>query len=153
MGNLSIVVDTRRGGIAGARQGFPQITGSPILLGGNASANVVPRDPVVDAKIQELSAPVVAYNTLVVGSTSVLLSNAAARIAESNMADLICEAMLDHIRTQSDFEAKEGTIDVCIINGGGVRTSIPIVSACDCYCVCGQAAGQSCSRDKERGVA
>ena len=73
-------------------------TGSPVLLGGNASANAVADNSTLASLIASLRAPIDALNALVVGSLATPLIGAAdktvGRNQETTAGDLVCDALL-----------------------------------------------------------
>lgn len=87
--------------------------GAPIFI--NAS---IPEDPTIAAAVAEFKVPVDALANTVVGSTEVLLDGARANVRsrETNLGNLICDAMLWKTRTAGS--------QICIQNGGGIRASI-----------------------------
>jgi 5'-nucleotidase / UDP-sugar diphosphatase len=79
----------------------------------------IPEDPALAAKVQEFAAPIAALKETVVGSAAVDLNGERDRVrkGETNLGDLVADAMLE----------KTGPTgaQVAIMNGGGIRTSIP----------------------------
>ncbi|EWY37451.1 hypothetical protein N825_17730 [Skermanella stibiiresistens SB22] len=88
--------------------------GRPIALSSD-----VPRDPAVQEKITQLSAPLAQLRRQPVGQATVELvgTSDACRFDECNLGNLIADAMLWATRDQ-------GT-RIAIQNGGGIRTGIP----------------------------
>ena len=87
--------------------------GAPILI--NSS---VPEDPAIAADVAVWYEPISQLANTVVAATDVNLdgTRAIVRTQETNLADLICDAMLWKT-------AAVGT-QICITNGGGIRASI-----------------------------
>lgn len=103
-------------------------SGQPVLLGGANSTNVVMDDPVVVGMLDALSGPIAAANAEVIGETLVNLDGDRAQVrnGESNLGDLQCEAMLQFVATSTGlFDQNPDMPAVCLVNGGGIRASIP----------------------------
>ncbi|KAI4793098.1 hypothetical protein KUCAC02_032932 [Chaenocephalus aceratus] len=95
-------------------------TGNPILLDGS-----VTQDPEFLADVQEWKKSLANFSSQVVGQTQVFLNGSAeeCRFRECNLGNLICDAMIDNnIRFSDGLQWNH--VSACIINGGGVRTSI-----------------------------
>ncbi|KAK5903061.1 hypothetical protein CgunFtcFv8_006873 [Champsocephalus gunnari] len=95
-------------------------TGNPILLDGS-----VTQDPEFLADVQEWKKSLANFSNQVVGQTQVFLNGSAqeCRFRECNLGNLICDAMIDNnIRFSDGLQWNH--VSACIINGGGVRTSI-----------------------------
>jgi 5'-nucleotidase/UDP-sugar diphosphatase len=87
-------------------------SGNPILL----DRHVV-KDPKIQARVMELAEPLEELNTQVIGSTMVDLNATKCRFAECTMGDLITDAML--------WKTHNGGTQIAIVQGGGIRASIP----------------------------
>ncbi len=76
-------------------------------------------DPTIAADVATFAEPIEDLKNTIVGQTAVDLdgTRAVVRGAESNLGNLICDAMLAET-------AGEGT-QICVQNGGGIRASIP----------------------------
>lgn len=95
-------------------------TGNPILLDSS-----VPQDPEVLADVEEWKKNLANYSAQEVGKTLVFLNGTMeeCRFRECNLGNLICDAMLDNnVRFSDGVEWNH--VSACILNGGGVRTSI-----------------------------
>ena len=105
LGELDVVFDDD-GNVVSA-------TGEPHLL----DASVVP-DPAMEARIAELSSPLLEIRNRVVGSTTAPLDGArnACRFGECIMGNLIADAILDRLSQQG--------VEIVITNGGGLRAAI-----------------------------
>ncbi|KAJ6500851.1 Metallo-dependent phosphatase-like protein [Mycena sanguinolenta] len=90
------------------------LSGGPIHL-----TNETAQDADLEAQIKAWRVPFDAFGNEVIGNTTVLLNNNGCKLGECNFGDLICDAMLDYRAAQS---APAG----CILNGGGIRVSIPV---------------------------
>lgn len=88
--------------------------GAPILL----DASVAP-DPKIAEEVAKMDAPLQELRNKVIGQASVDLNNKdnECRFGECNIGDLITDAMLAS-------QKKEG-VQVALLNGGGIRASIP----------------------------
>ncbi|XP_004580475.2 5'-nucleotidase [Ochotona princeps] len=94
--------------------------GNPILL--NSS---IPEDPSIKAQINSWRIKLDNYSTQELGKTIVYLngSDKACRFAECNMGNLICDAMINNNLRHPD-EMFWNHVSMCILNGGGIRSSI-----------------------------
>ncbi|XP_045916256.1 5'-nucleotidase [Micropterus dolomieu] len=95
-------------------------SGNPILLDSS-----VPQDPEILADVEEWKKNLANYSAQEVGKTLVFLNGTTqeCRFRECNLGSLICDAMIDHnIKFSADGQWNH--ISACILNGGGVRTSI-----------------------------
>lgn len=88
--------------------------GDPILI--DAS---IPEDPAIAADVAVYAAPIQALQNTVIGATNVFLdgNRPIVRTEETNLGNLICDAML--------WKTEGVGSQICITNGGGIRTSIP----------------------------
>jgi 5'-nucleotidase/UDP-sugar diphosphatase len=88
-------------------------TGEPVLLDSS-----VPEDPHVKAVVDEMNTEVEPLTHMVVGNTTVELSGdeGVTRHYESNLGDLICDAML--------WDTRHSGIRITLFNGGGIRSGI-----------------------------
>ncbi|XP_017295470.1 5'-nucleotidase [Kryptolebias marmoratus] len=95
-------------------------SGNPILLDSS-----ILEDPVVLADVNEWKKNLTSFSAQVVGKTLVFLngSHTACRSDECNLGNLICDAMLDNFIRSSDGE-QWNHVSACIMNGGGIRSSI-----------------------------
>lgn len=95
-------------------------TGNPILL----DSSIV-QDPGVLADVEEWKKNLANFSAKVVGSTLVFLNGTTGecRFRECNLGNLICDAMIDNNIKFSDG-VQWNHVTACILNGGGVRTSI-----------------------------
>ncbi|KAI3364632.1 hypothetical protein L3Q82_011417 [Scortum barcoo] len=94
--------------------------GNPILLDSS-----IPQDKEVLADVEEWKKNLANYSAQVVGKTLVFLNGTTeeCRFRECNLGNLICDAMVDNnIRFADDIQWNH--ISACILNGGGVRTSV-----------------------------
>uniref|UniRef100_A0A3Q0QTQ6 5'-nucleotidase n=1 Tax=Amphilophus citrinellus TaxID=61819 RepID=A0A3Q0QTQ6_AMPCI len=94
--------------------------GNPILLDSS-----ITQDPEVLADVEEWKKNLANYSAQVVGQTLVFLNGSTqdCRFQECNLGNLICDAMLNnYIRFPDDVQWNH--VSACIINGGGIRTSI-----------------------------
>jgi 5'-nucleotidase len=91
-----------------------EYSGNPILL----DSSVAP-DPDIQARVDELAAPLDELMTQVVGTAAVDLNGdrADCRFGECTMGNLITDAML--------WETESEGTQIAIQNGGGIRASIP----------------------------
>ncbi|MFQ5595289.1 MAG: bifunctional metallophosphatase/5'-nucleotidase [Anaerolineae bacterium] len=89
-------------------------TGEPIFIDEG-----IAEDPAIAADVATFAEPIEDLRNTVVGQTAVNLegTRALVRSQETNLGDLICDAMLSET-------AAEDT-EICIQNGGGIRDSIP----------------------------
>ncbi|CAN9507348.1 unnamed protein product [Ophioblennius macclurei] len=95
-------------------------TGNPILLDSS-----VPQAADVLADVEEWKKNLANFSAQVVGSTLVFLNGTTeeCRFRECNLGNLICDAMIDNNIKFSDG-LQWNHVSACILNGGGVRTSI-----------------------------
>ncbi|KAM6906192.1 5'-nucleotidase [Lycodopsis pacificus] len=95
-------------------------TGNPVLLDSS-----VPQDREVLADVEEWKKNLANYSAQVLGNTLVFLNGSAeeCRFRECNLGNLICDAMIDSSIGDSDG-LHWNHVSACILNGGGVRTSI-----------------------------
>ncbi len=89
--------------------------GAPILI--DAS---IPEDAAIAADVAIFYEPVAQLASSVIGSSDVVLDggNPAARIGETNLGNLICDAML--------WKTAQVGSQICITNGGGIRASLAV---------------------------
>lgn len=89
--------------------------GAPILID-----STVPEDPAIAADVAVWYEPIAQLANTVVAATTVDLdgTRAIVRTQETNLADLICDAML--------WKTAAVGSQICITNGGGIRASIAI---------------------------
>lgn len=87
--------------------------GAPILM--DAS---IADDPAIAADVATFYAPVEQLATTVIGTSEVALDggNPASRVGETNLSNLICDAML--------WKTQGAGAQICITNGGGIRASL-----------------------------
>eukprot|EP00195_Chlamydomonas_chlamydogama_P011081 CAMPEP_0202890906 /NCGR_PEP_ID=MMETSP1392-20130828/1158_1 /ASSEMBLY_ACC=CAM_ASM_000868 /TAXON_ID=225041 /ORGANISM="Chlamydomonas chlamydogama, Strain SAG 11-48b" /LENGTH=613 /DNA_ID=CAMNT_0049574557 /DNA_START=90 /DNA_END=1931 /DNA_ORIENTATION=- len=100
------------------------IRGMPVLLGGANSSNPVPFDPVVERLITQWSPSVDIYQKTILGSTKVTLDVANVRRAETRAGNVACDAQLWYIKTETAIEQQFGPVNICLLNGGGVRAPV-----------------------------
>lgn len=112
LGYLKVTFDDR-GNVVESR-------GNPILL--NSS---IPQDPDILAEVEQWKKNLANYSAQVVGETLVFLNGSAeeCRFRECNLGNLICDAMVDNNVGYSEGE-QWNHVSACILNGGGIRTSI-----------------------------
>ena len=99
-----------------------------VLMGGASSTNNVEFDPTVESQLAELRTPLNALNTAVVGSSAVVLDGERINVRnkETNLGDMITDAMVWHIKTRTSILSKYSTLPyMAHMNGGGIRASIP----------------------------
>ncbi|XP_071831452.1 snake venom 5'-nucleotidase-like isoform X2 [Apostichopus japonicus] len=98
-----------------------EFSGNPILLDAD-----IEQDPDTLAEINEFAVPVNEFTQTTVGETYVLLQGdkITCRSKECNMGNMVTDAMLEDLVM---FQSEESWSDVAIsiINGGGIRTSVP----------------------------
>lgn len=102
---------------------------NPILLGGVNSTNNVVDDPTTAQQVASLKGPLDALNTGVVGKTNVVLNGERVdvRNKETNLADLITDSMIWYIKNSTSIlQTYPNSPVVALLNGGGVRASIPV---------------------------
>jgi 5'-nucleotidase / UDP-sugar diphosphatase len=88
--------------------------GAPILI--DAS---IPEDPAIAADVALFYQPVQQLANTVIGATEVALDGPpATRTRESNLGNLICDAML--------WKTQGAGAQICITNGGGIRASLTV---------------------------
>jgi 5'-nucleotidase/UDP-sugar diphosphatase len=87
-------------------------SGNPIVL----DRSVV-KDQEIRARVMELAEPLEELNAHVIGSTIVDLNATNCRFAECTMGNLITDAML--------WKTQNGGTQIAIVQGGGIRASIP----------------------------
>jgi 5'-nucleotidase/UDP-sugar diphosphatase len=87
-------------------------SGNPIVL----DRSVV-KDQEIQARVMELAEPLEELNAHVIGSTIVDLNATNCRFAECTMGNLITDAML--------WKTQNGGTQIAIVQGGGIRASIP----------------------------
>lgn len=87
--------------------------GNPIRID-----NTIAEDPAIAADVDVFYAPVAGLAATVIGSSEVVLDggNPASRVAEANMGNLICDAML--------WKTRGTGAQICVTNGGGIRTTL-----------------------------
>ncbi|XP_034018330.1 5'-nucleotidase [Thalassophryne amazonica] len=112
LGNLKVTFDDA-GNVVNA-------TGNPILLDSS-----VPQDPDVLADVEEWKKNLANYSSQVVGKTLVFLNGTfeECRFRECNLANLICDAMVDNNIRYLDRH-QWNHVGACIFNGGGIRAPI-----------------------------
>ncbi|KAM5164777.1 5'-nucleotidase [Mantella aurantiaca] len=95
-------------------------SGNPILL--NSS---IPEDPVVLAEVNKWKEQLLNYSAQEIGKTLVFLNGSSleCRFRECNMGNLICDAMISNNIRHPD-EMNWNHVSLCIMNGGGIRSSI-----------------------------
>lgn len=101
--------------------------GAVRLLGGANSTDEVPEDAAVSQNLDAMRGPLEAMDEEGVGAAAVLLNGARAdvRSKETNLADLICDAMFRYIDASTGLLAAAPDAPViCLLNGGGIRASI-----------------------------
>ncbi len=105
LGRLDVTFDA-----AGVVQSY---NGAPILI--DAS---IPEDPAIAADVALYYEPVAQLAATVIGQTELLLdgNRPVVRSRESNMGNLICDAML--------WKTQGAGSQICITNGGGIRAPI-----------------------------
>ncbi|KAM9496774.1 5'-nucleotidase isoform 1-T1 [Clarias gariepinus] len=94
--------------------------GNPILL--NSS---VTEDPSIKADVDTWKVKLANYSAQFVGNTLVYLNGTfeECRFRECNLGNLICDAMVHHYIKYPD-ELQWNHVSSCILNGGGIRSSI-----------------------------
>eukprot|EP00897_Mesotaenium_endlicherianum_P009292 jgi/Mesen1/8391/ME000468S07823 len=102
------------------------IAGAPILLGGKNSSNPVAGKQEVKDLVSVFSAPLDVYKATVIGSSAVRLDGerTITRTKESNLGDLITDALLWEVGRNPLLEKQYGAIKIAVTNGGGIRTPI-----------------------------
>ncbi|XP_014909960.1 5'-nucleotidase [Poecilia latipinna] len=95
-------------------------TGNPILLDSS-----IQQDMAVLAEVEAWKQNLTSFTGRVVGKTLVFLnaSQSACRFQECNLGNLICDAMVDNYTRSFDGE-QWSHVSACIMNGGGIRSSI-----------------------------
>uniref|UniRef100_A0A3B5Q3N2 5'-nucleotidase n=1 Tax=Xiphophorus maculatus TaxID=8083 RepID=A0A3B5Q3N2_XIPMA len=95
-------------------------TGNPILLD-----NSIKQDAAVLAEVEAWKQNLTSFTAQVVGKTLVFLnaSQSACRFHECNLGNLICDAMVDNYTRSFDGQ-RWSNVSACIMNGGGIRSSI-----------------------------
>lgn len=88
--------------------------GAPILIDSS-----IPDDPAIAADVVIWKEPILALQNTVIGASDVFLNGNRpdVRIQETNLGNLICDALL--------WKTQGTGSQICITNGGGIRTSIP----------------------------
>ncbi|XP_073482993.1 5'-nucleotidase [Aquarana catesbeiana] len=94
--------------------------GNPILL--NSS---IPEDPALLAEVNKWKEQLLEYSAQEIGKTIVYLNGSSleCRFRECNMGNLICDAMISNNIRNPD-EMNWNHVSLCIMNGGGIRSSI-----------------------------
>ncbi len=89
-------------------------TGGPIFIDESFA-----EDPTIAADVATFAEPIEELKNTVIGETAVNLegTRALVRSQETNLANLICDAML--------WETAAENTEICVQNGGGIRASIP----------------------------
>ena len=89
-------------------------TGEPIFIDEGFA-----EDPTIAADVATFAEPIAELMNTVVGQAAVHLegTRALVRSQETNLSNLICDAML--------WETSAENTQICIMNGGGIRASIP----------------------------
>ncbi|PSC75913.1 5 -nucleotidase isoform B [Micractinium conductrix] len=111
-----------------ASKGLVGFSGQPILLGGVNSTNPVEENADVLAALDALRGPLDEYSNESVGSATINLDGERVQVrnGETNLADLMCEAMLQYTKANTGLlQANPDLPPVCLINGGVIRASIP----------------------------
>ncbi|XP_041661642.1 5'-nucleotidase [Cheilinus undulatus] len=95
-------------------------TGNPILLDSS-----IQQDPEFLMDVKEWKKNLANYSSQEVGKTLVFLNGTTeeCRFRECNLGNLICDAMLDN-NIRSPDSVQWNHVSACILNGGGIRTSI-----------------------------
>ncbi|KAM3850580.1 5'-nucleotidase-like [Diretmus argenteus] len=95
-------------------------TGNPILLDSS-----VPQDPGIHAEVEEWKKKLANFSAQYVGKTLVYLNGTfeECRFRECNLGNLICDAMVHNNIRHAD-ELQWNHVSSCLINGGGIRSSI-----------------------------
>ncbi|MBO4359447.1 MAG: 5'-nucleotidase C-terminal domain-containing protein [Eubacteriaceae bacterium] len=91
-----------------------------------------PKDDTVAALAKDLMSQIDASYSEVFASTEVFLdgTRGANRTGETGLADLVADAMLWSVVSQSELELPEENY-VAVINGGGIRANLPSTSSAD----------------------
>lgn len=107
LGNIHLVFDSAGNVISSS--------GQPFVV----DKEQVAADPTFEAKLNDFKAPVEALNNKVIGKTAVLLDGERANVRskETNLGNMICDAMLDRVSTATGAT-------IAIQNGGGIRATI-----------------------------
>lgn len=107
--------------------GVVSSTGNLIVLGGVNSTNNVKDDDALAGRIQELKVPLQQYLDEEIGSTTVVLDGerVVVRNEESNLGDLITDAMVWFAETRTGIISSSDLPFVAHMNGGGIRQTIP----------------------------
>lgn len=102
-----IRVDFDANGVAACWEGQPR----PV-------DGIITPDPAFQAKLDEFAAPLEEMKQEVVGTTSIALDGERTnvRAKETNLSNLICDALLQRTRTDG--------VQIALTNGGGIRASI-----------------------------
>ncbi|CAD7702442.1 unnamed protein product, partial [Ostreobium quekettii] len=102
-------------------------TGYPIILGDDpALPAYVPDDEEMLGLIRVYAAEVDKYRNLVVGEAAEFLNGQRedVRSEETNLGNMVCDAMVWYIKSHTEFEASHGDVHACLTNSGGIRASI-----------------------------
>ncbi|GBG30915.1 5'-nucleotidase [Hondaea fermentalgiana] len=83
-------------------------------------------DTGIQTLVDSMNAPLEVYKQTVVGESSIALNGerSSVRYGETNLGNMICDAILSNVDTE-EFQEAYGAVELCVINGGGVRASIP----------------------------
>ena len=105
LGRLDVTFNT-----AGVVQSY---NGAPIRID-----NTIPADPAIAADVAVFAEPILVLQNTVIGVTDVALDggNPLSRVGETNLGDLICDAMI--------WKTEGVGTQICITNGGGIRASV-----------------------------
>ncbi|KAK9956333.1 hypothetical protein ABG768_014075 [Culter alburnus] len=93
-------------------------SGNPILL----NSSVAP-DPDIQAEVDTWKKNLANYSAQYVGQTLVYLPSKECRFRECKLGNLICDAMV-HNNIKYVDESQWNLVSSCILNGGGIRSSI-----------------------------
>jgi 5'-nucleotidase len=112
---------------SGTTNKLVSLVGSQTLLGQNGSDSNITPDPEAQALIDSLRGPVQNLGLQIIGSTNRLLEgapSAVVRTRETNLGDIIADAMVDNIAGTNFAAFGVGPLWLALMNGGGVRASI-----------------------------
>ena len=74
--------------------------------------------------------PVLLPRCTYAGVSDVLLDEGPSRVTETNLLDMVCDSILGYFKSATSFEQTDGPLNICLMNGGGVRQSILPVGGC-----------------------